>query len=229
MTLESFPMRRRLTTPRAAAIAGIVFSLLLTASMALIWISIPADPLEAEAAVIRNARRISVALDLLPFAGIAFLWFIGVLRDRLGDLEDRFFATVFLGSGLLYLAMIFAGAAVAGGIIRVLADGSRPLVQSGAYALARVQIHQIMQVYALKMAGVFMISTATVSLRTGIVPRWMAFLGYALALSLLVLGVGTVRWIPLAFPAWVLLISSYVLVDNLRRAPPGAAGGGSVR
>jgi len=44
----------------------------------------------------------------LPFAGIAFLWFIGVLRDRLGELEDRFFATVFLGSGLLFLAMLFA-------------------------------------------------------------------------------------------------------------------------
>lgn len=33
-------------------------------------------------------------------AGIAFLWFIGVIRDRSGAHEDRFFATVFLGSGL---------------------------------------------------------------------------------------------------------------------------------
>jgi hypothetical protein len=55
-----------------------------------------------------------LALYLVPFAGIAFLWFIGVLRDRLGELEDRFFATVFFGSGLLFLAMLFASAAVAG-------------------------------------------------------------------------------------------------------------------
>jgi hypothetical protein len=27
---------------------------------------------------------VSLALGLLPFAGIAFLWFIGVVRDRLG-------------------------------------------------------------------------------------------------------------------------------------------------
>ena len=48
----------------------------------------------------RNAVRF--ALDLVPFAGIAFLWFIGVLRSRLGKLEDQFFATVMLTSGLLF-------------------------------------------------------------------------------------------------------------------------------
>ena len=93
----------RLTTPRAAAIAGILFAVLLIISMVLIRISIPADPMEAGALLEQEARRVSLALNLVPFAGIAFLWFIGVLRDRIGDHEDRFFATVFLGSGpLLY-------------------------------------------------------------------------------------------------------------------------------
>ena len=46
----------------------------------------------------------------MPFAGIAFLWFIGVVRDQLGEVEDRLFSTVFLGSGLLFLAMLFQGA-----------------------------------------------------------------------------------------------------------------------
>ena len=50
----------------------------------------------------------TLALNIIPFAGIAFLWFMGVLRDRFGQQEDRFFATVFLGSGLLFLAMLFA-------------------------------------------------------------------------------------------------------------------------
>ncbi len=219
-------VRRRLTTPRAAAVAGIAFSLLLIASMSLIWLSIPEGPLEGGAEVMRNARRISLALDMLPFAGIAFLWFVGVLRDRLGDMEDRFFATVFLGSALLYLAMIFTAAATAGGLLRLLAAGAGASLQSGAYALGRIQVYQTMHVYALKMAGVFMISTATISLRTRIVPRWMAFLGYALALALLALSVGTTQWVPLLFPLWVMLISGYILVDNFRRsaarAPPGA-------
>ena len=60
---------------------------------------------------------VAIALNLVPFAGIAFLWFIGVLRDRIGEHEDRFFATVFLGSGLLFVAMIFVAAAITGAVI----------------------------------------------------------------------------------------------------------------
>ena len=51
----------------------------------------------------RNAVRL--ALNLVLFAGIAFLWFMGLLRNRVGTLEDQFFATVFLGSGLLFLVV----------------------------------------------------------------------------------------------------------------------------
>jgi hypothetical protein len=204
-----------MTTPRAAAIAGIVFSLLLMSSMFLIRTSIPQNPLAASTDAIKHSRRISLALDLLPFAGISFLWFVGVLRDRFGALEDRFFATVFLGSALLFLAMIFTAASVAGGMIRLLISGAGNLIGSGVYTLARIQVYQAMHTYAIKMAGVFMISTSTISLRTRIVPRWMAFLGFALALILL-LSVGTIEWILLVFPLWVLSISIYILIDNFR-------------
>ncbi len=128
---------------------------------------------------------VSLALNLLPFAGIAFLWFIGVVRDRLGEHEDRFFATVFLGSGLLFLAMLFVSAAVAGGILKMYGATPRQLINSGIYSFGRIITYEIMNVYAMKMAGVFMISTSTLSLRTGIAPRWMAILGFVLALFLL--------------------------------------------
>ena len=91
----------QLKTPKAAAIAGIAFSLLLLLILWLLRTSIPADPLEPGAWLATDTRAITVALNLVPFAGVAFLWFIGVLRDRLGQLEDRFFATVFFGSGLV--------------------------------------------------------------------------------------------------------------------------------
>ena len=68
-----------------------------------------------------QSKIITFALGLLPFAGIAFLWFMGVARDRLGHLEDQFFSTLFFGSGLLYLAMTFVTVAVAGGIIAIYA------------------------------------------------------------------------------------------------------------
>ena len=51
---------------------------------------------------------------LMPFAGIAFLWFIGVVRDGFGRFEDKFFSSVFIGSGLLFLAMMFVASAVVG-------------------------------------------------------------------------------------------------------------------
>ena len=84
--------RAPLKTPRAAAVAGIVFSTLLIISLVLIRISVPANPQDAGTWLSVNWKTVSLALHLLPFAGIAFLWFIGVLRDRIGTYEDRFFA-----------------------------------------------------------------------------------------------------------------------------------------
>lgn len=222
MNQESALIRERLRTPHASAIAGIIFSLLFTASLLIFWVSTPANPLGPATAVINHLKVLSFSLNLLPFAGIGFLWFIAVVRDRLGEREDRFFATVFLGSGLLFIAMVFSAAATAGGIIMVLGSGSKNLIQGGAYVLARAEIHQTMHIYAMKMAAVFMISTSTISLQTRMFPRWMAFLGYALAIMLL-LSVGTIEWIPLVFPLWVLLISLYILSENLHGQSEAAA------
>jgi Na+/melibiose symporter-like transporter len=112
-------------TPKSAAVAGIIFSLLMFTIFGLLRRSIPADPLES-GAWLANTKTIGLALNLVPFAGVAFLWFIGVLRDRLGQQEDRFFATVFLGSALLFLAMLFAAAAVIGSVM-LLASTVEPI------------------------------------------------------------------------------------------------------
>ena len=209
--------KERLTTPRAAALAGIIFSVLLITSLVLIRISVPADPQAAGSWLVGGSKNVSLALNLVPFAGIAFLWFIGVVRDRIGEHEDRFFATVFLGSGLLFLAMLFTSTATAGGMISMYGAAASMLVESGIYAYNRAVTYEIMNVYAMKMAGVFMISTCTLSLRTGIFPRWMAFLGLALALFLL-FSIGFFSWVSLVFPLWVLLISVYILLVNFKRS-----------
>jgi len=195
-------------------VAGILFSLLLLASLVLIRISVPNDPNEVGDWLPENSRSVNLALNLLPFAGIAFLWFIGMVRDRLGNNEDRFFATVFLGSGLLFLAMLFASAAIAGGIISLYGVTPSLLIESGIYVFGRTVVFELMNMYTMRMAGVFMLSTCTLSLRTGIIPRWMIFLGMALAVFLL-LSMGFIEWAPVVFPLWTLLISVHILRENL--------------
>jgi hypothetical protein len=212
--------RERMKTPRAAAIAGILFSILLATILVLLRISIQAASQETRVWLAGDADTVVLALNLVPFAGIAFLWFIGVVRDRLGAYEDRFFATVFLGSGLLFLAMFFAAAAVAGATLIALEAAPNPMIESGAYTFGRAIIARIMNVYALKMAAVFMISTATLGIRTRILPRWIALPGYALALLLLVSS-HFVDWLGFAFPLWVFVLSAYILAENLRAPNAG--------
>jgi hypothetical protein len=210
----------RLKTPRAAAAAGIVFSLLLGTAYILIRISIPADPSDGGAWLEERANTVALALSLVPIAGIAFLWFIGVLRDRMGQLEDRFFSTVFLGSGLLYLAMTFVSAALAGGLLTSYSLEADKLIDSGLYTFSRAVMWRISNVYAIRMAGVFMISLGTISVRTRILHRGLALLTYALALFLLV-SIGLSLWVTLIFPGWVLVVSVYILALNLRRQGAG--------
>ena len=209
---------QRLKTPRAAALAGILFTVLFTSSDVLIRLCIPANPADAGAWLEKRAGTVSVALSLLPFAGIAFLWFIGVVRDNLGHLEDQFFSTVFFGSGLLFLAMTFVSAALAASVIATYALEHGRFIESGTYTYIRTAMYRITNVYAIKMAGVFMISLATIGVRTGLMPRLLAFLTYVLALGLLLI-ITSSLWVVLIFPAWVSAVSVYILTSNLRKPP----------
>lgn len=208
---------QQLKTPRVAAVAGIIFAVLMSTALVLIRLSIPTDLSDTGASLAGQAGTVSFALSFMPLAGIAFLWFMGVLRDRLGRLEDRFFSTVFLGSGLLYLGLSFVSAALAQALLAsaALIPG---LVKTSVYTFSRLAIYQISNIYALKMSGVFMISLGTIWLKTRMMPRWLVFATYALALVLL-LSISLSLWFTLTFPAWVFVISVYILVANLRNRP----------
>jgi hypothetical protein len=170
-----------------------------------------------------NTTSITLALTLVPFAGIAFLWFIGVVRDRLGKSEDQFFSTVFFGSGLLFLAMMFASAAIAGGILESYAIAADTLTKSGVIIFGRAIMYTITNVYAVRMAAVFMISLGTIWIRTRVMPRVFVVLTYALALLLLVSSNLTL-WLILVFPAWVFVISVFILIVSMRGGQAEAEG-----
>lgn len=207
MTAESAGLTRgRLRAPRVAAAAGMLFSVLLLAVFWLMRRSVPADPIEPGAWLHGGTGNVALALNLVPFAGVAFLWFVGFLRDRLGAREDQFFATIFLGSAVLLLAMLFAAASVIGAVILAFHAAPEILINSATFHFGRGLAYGMVNIYLVKTASVFMITTSTIALFTGLTPRWLAHGGYAVA-AILLIGSYYIDWSIVVFPFWVLLVS----------------------
>ncbi len=114
-------------------------------------------------------------------------------------------------SGLLFVACLFAAAALTGALVGAVAAGNIHSPDSETYYLCRRTIDTLLNLFAMKMAGVFVISTCTIGLRSAILPRWVAFIGYACAAALLIV-IANWKWIALVFPLWMLLVSIQMLV-----------------
>ena len=220
---------RSLNTPRAAAFAGVAFAVLFGTALVLIRLALPDGAEHGTQWASGEAGKLKIAAVLMPFAGIMFLWFIGVVRDGLGRYEDKFFASVFLGSGLLFLAMIFASAAVGVALVVSRSAITDPAASAELRAFGTSLVTTLSNTYALRMGGVFMISLATIWLKTRLMPKWLVVTTYVLAVTLLVAS-DVNLWLTLVFPCWVLLVSLLALVragiidlhhdDDVR---PGAA------
>jgi hypothetical protein len=215
MSSPSEPTLRPLTTPRAAALAGVVFAVLFGATIILIRTKMPEGVRDTAAWLNTQHGGIATATVLMPFAGISFLWFIGVVRDGFGRYEDRFFATVFLGSGLLFLAMMFLMTAVSAGLVASNTNVTDPAAHAEVIDFGKMVVLSASKTYALRMAAVFMISLATIWLRTGLMPRWLAGISYLTAVALLTISEVSM-WVTLTFPAWVLLVSGLMLAQSRR-------------
>ena len=170
--MSSSPTETRQTPspPRIVAISGVIFSSLYITSLVLVRLAVPADPKDPGIWLADPVHRnwVSIALNLVPFAGIAFLWFMAVLRNRIGLLEDRFFATVFLGSGLLFVAMLFAAVAVVRGLLETFAVPGRASADSETYVVGRAMAYALVNTFGMKMAAIFMFVTSTIGLRTAV-------------------------------------------------------------
>ncbi|CAM5277367.1 hypothetical protein STANM309S_03521 [Streptomyces tanashiensis] len=190
-----------------------VFAILTATAIVLVRIALPSGVDGAEADVDAGQRSaVRTALELVPFAGIAFLWFMGALREHGGEREDEFVSTVFLGSGLVFVATLFGAAAAAWSVLDEGGQGSS--FGASAYAL--------LTTYAMRMAAVFVITTSTIGHRLGVLPRPLAVVGYLAGLTLLVVG-ANVPWSELVFPAWVLVLSLNILWSQRTAALQPAA------
>jgi hypothetical protein len=212
-----------LRTIRAAGVAGLIFAGTMTTSLVLLRIDpiVLADlPDDTSAAQVGDAAL--VAIYLIPFSGIAFTWFLAALRRRVGRLEDQLFATVFLATGLLFVAMLFAAGAAASAAVTAerfstTAAGSIALLFGASLAKS------LFYVFAVKMAGAFMLVSSTIGRRTGALPRWFTLLGFAAGLIML-FSVGFYEPLALIFPSWVAIVSVFLLrahPDTWRNDEPG--------
>jgi hypothetical protein len=209
--------QQALQTPRAAGLAGVVFALLLAATIVLVRLGMPegADAVTAQGFT-DSARRgaLQTALALVPFAGIFFLWFMGTIRAHVGAVEDRFLATVLLGSGLVFTATLFGAAAAAGAVLSVAHPaGTAPAPAS--WDFGRHFAYTMMTGYAMRMAAVFVSVVSVIGHRLGVLPRRLTALGFLTALTLLFVS-SNVPWSELVFPGWSLVLSVHILLASGR-------------
>jgi hypothetical protein len=212
---ELIEVRAELKAPRAAGIAGLLFAALFTGAL----IALRQQPLVgstdeeiADWFAAGNAGWIVIAgLYLAPFSGIAFLWFMAVIRDRVGDREDKFFSTAFMGSGLLFVALMFAAAAAAGSIVAGVQFQGAPPPSAATVNLSASLAYVMLFVFAARASAVFLLTTATIGRRTGAFPSWIAWAGVAVALVLLLTST-SFEWSILLLPGWVAVASIYILV-----------------
>jgi hypothetical protein len=157
------------------------------------------------------------ALNLAPVGAVSFLWFIAVVRKRLGDREDQFFATAFLGTGLALVFFTVAAAATAAAPVLVVEYGDRTTPSHDVISLAHSLWFGLYVICASRFAAVFMFVTSTMGMRFGALPRWLGLLGYVMAIVLFITGAFSG---PLAvlFPVWLVIVSVTLLVTS-RRAP----------
>ncbi len=139
----------------------------------------------------------------------------------LAGLARALVATVFLGSGLFFVAMLFVATAVAGGLFAAASRSSGP-PGGDVVALGRDVTGLLVNMYSMRMAAVFTLTTVTIGRRTEIVSRWLTVAGIVAALVLLI-GVGFSLWLELLFPVWILALSIDILLAD-RKLSPGSTG-----
>jgi hypothetical protein len=149
---------------------------------------------------------------LLIFA-FFFLWFLGMLHGVLQDAEGEGygFSSVLLAGGLLFIALVLAGAAVEIVYPATIArfENFQQDAQLGFLSLALSG-----WVYRFAFVGMAAVIAATsVVLRSGVLPRWLGWAGLLVALVALLRFLGPLSaWLTLL---WVVAVSVLMLIGGV--------------
>jgi hypothetical protein len=201
----------------SAAAAGVVYAVLSVIALLIVQ-SVP-GPSSTEAewaewiADDGNRRSLYVALSLASISAVAFLWFVAVIRRRIGDREDRFFATVFFGSSLVHISLFLVMMSIVAAPAMIWRSDTE--ISWDVVRLAEGMAIGILLVAGPRIQAVFVASTSTLFLRTGAMPKWLAYLGYGLAAGMFVFPIVT-RPLGLGLPAFVLVSSVTIFFSQHR-------------
>ena len=198
---------------RSAAVAGLVFSALIILVLVLFRTAFPFDQLIDSNAALSQAQidRGRWALYLLPFAGIAFIWFMAALNYSVGHADHRLFTTVFIASGIIFVGLIFVAGAVASAEVAAWVAGG-DLLRPERLIPATI-VNALLADYSARMAAIFCLSVSTFGRMRKTLPSWLTILGTATGLFLLLVPFG-VRYVEYVFPAWVAILSLYLFIKD---------------
>lgn len=206
--------RARLRSIEAAAIAGVVcavtWSIGLRGLLAAPSVEAPDEEIIRYYADTRPGFYTLVLLQFIVIGTIAFLWFVGVVRARLGEGEPKLFGTVFQGGAILMAGVVLVGtAALAAPAVLVEVGGRLP--DPGAASLTRALAVTLLSVFAPRVATLVVLSTAALGRATGALPRWLVWLSYAVGVFEFV-NITVAPTTVYVFPAWIALVSTVLLI-----------------
>lgn len=207
------PVPAPLRSLGAAALAGVIHSVLFVIAI-MLFLSAPSPGEDSAAAVSwyqeeTNQHTMLLALNMLSVSIIAFLWFVAVIRRRVGEREHRFFGTVFLGSALLFAAMVLvAGVMFAAPALSAFRFGVEP--DPNDIALLQAAGVTMISVVATRLEAVFILSTTMVARIADALPRILIVMGFLAAATLFIVPLPSEALI-LLFPTWVAVVSAFLL------------------
>jgi hypothetical protein len=171
-----------------------------------------------------------VGLYVMPFAAIAFMWFIVALRmweTFTVRRENLLFSNLQLVSGILYVAMLAVGAAAMGVLAASVAYATGAIDPVAARQFPQYG-STVLIVFATRMAAIFVFTTSNIGRSAGVLPRWFAYLGFAAGVFML-LSATLSPLLVLVFPTWLFALSAILLVKARAipqdvRLPPATRG-----
>jgi len=207
------------TTQRDAlqiGVLGAVFAILFLVSL---WLlnAVP-KPREGDQAFQEfysgDERRkvVIVGLYLLPLSAIAFIWFLASLRQwvaRTWPIDRQIIGTVQLLSGVAFITLALASSAA------TIIPAAAVELSDQAFdpALARqfpLYGDALLLVFGIRMAAMFVMTTANMGLKSAVLPKWFVYLSFLLS-AILLLSYSLSIWLVVGFPVWVLALGLLII------------------